>query len=521
MSWNTSTPSRSTCGRQQGARRDHPHPRAHRVEQRDVRARDPAVQHVAADRHGEPAEPALAAADGQRVEQRLGRVLVAAVAGVDHRAVDLFRQQLHRARFGMAHHQHVGVHRVQGHRGVDQRLALAHRADRDRHVDDVGAEPLAGELERGAGAGRVLEEAVDQGAAAQRRVLLFGLAVLLDIALGEVEDIGDVLGRQPFDAQQMPVPVGMGIHKPETIGRGRGCSKVSQAFGSQPLLEGIAGRFRYTLGNYPAARCLAVIARAQSRPFETMKKLLPALVLMSAVAAFAPAGFAAAPVPEFTGGVVPSLAPMLANVTPGVVNIAVKGRVREQNPLLQDPFFRRFFNLPQGQQYQERETQAAGSGVIVDAKPGYVLTNAHVVEDATSIDGHDQGRPQIPGQAGRPRCRYRRRGAEDRARPSDRGAARRFRQAAGRRLRRRHRQSVRARADGHLGHRQRLGPQRPRHRGLRGFHPDRRVDQSRQFRRRAGQPARAADRHQHRDRRRRAAAMSASASRCRSTWRAG
>ena len=117
-----------------------------------------------------------------------------------------------------------------------------------------------------------------------------------------------------------------------------------------------------------------------------MKRVLPTLVLLGAVAAFAPAGFAAAPIPEFTGGVVPSLAPMLSAVTPGVVNIAVKGRVREENPLLQDPFFRRFFNVPQGQQYQERETQAAGSGVIVDANAGYVLTNAHVVENATSIE---------------------------------------------------------------------------------------------------------------------------------------
>jgi Do/DeqQ family serine protease len=116
-----------------------------------------------------------------------------------------------------------------------------------------------------------------------------------------------------------------------------------------------------------------------------MKKLLPALLLFSAVAAFAPAGFAAAPVPEFTGGVVPSLAPMLTNITSGVVNIAVKGQVREQNPLLQDPFFRRFFNIPQGQGYEERETQATGSGVIVDAAQGYVLTNAHVVENQTSI----------------------------------------------------------------------------------------------------------------------------------------
>jgi Do/DeqQ family serine protease len=77
---------------------------------------------------------------------------------------------------------------------------------------------------------------------------------------------------------------------------------------------------------------------------------------------------------------------MLTNVTPGVVNIAVKGRTRDENPLLQDPFFRRFFEgLPNAQRYQEHETQATGSGVIVDAAQGYVLTNAHVVENETSI----------------------------------------------------------------------------------------------------------------------------------------
>jgi S1-C subfamily serine protease len=116
-----------------------------------------------------------------------------------------------------------------------------------------------------------------------------------------------------------------------------------------------------------------------------MKQVLSALMLVGGVAALATPGLAAAPIPEFTGGTVPSLAPMLSTVTPGVVNIAVKGRVREENPLLQDPFFRRFFNLPKGQDYQERETQATGSGVIVDAAQGYVLTNAHVVENETSI----------------------------------------------------------------------------------------------------------------------------------------
>ncbi|HEX3954575.1 MAG TPA: Do family serine endopeptidase [Stellaceae bacterium] len=116
---------------------------------------------------------------------------------------------------------------------------------------------------------------------------------------------------------------------------------------------------------------------------------MSALILMGVAAIVAadvrPAA-AAAPIPEVGGAAVPSLAPMLARITPGVVNIAVKGRVREQNPLLQDPFFRRFFNLPQNQQPEERETQATGSGVIVDAAQGYVLTNGHVVENATRIE---------------------------------------------------------------------------------------------------------------------------------------
>src|SRR3984957_15516388 len=114
-----------------------------------------------------------------------------------------------------------------------------------------------------------------------------------------------------------------------------------------------------------------------------MKRLFSALVLIGAMAGFAPSAMAGA-VPDL-GGAVPSLAPMLKTITPGVVNIAVRGRVREQNPLLQDPFFRQFFNIPKNQQFQERETQATGSGVIVDAAQGYVLTNSHVVANATSI----------------------------------------------------------------------------------------------------------------------------------------
>ena len=86
------------AGRQQRRGRDDAHPGAERVEQDDVGAGDAAMQDVAADRHRQARDAPLGAADGERVEQRLGRMLVRAVAGVDHGAVDLLRQQLDRAR---------------------------------------------------------------------------------------------------------------------------------------------------------------------------------------------------------------------------------------------------------------------------------------------------------------------------------------------------------------------------------------------------------------------------------------
>jgi Do/DeqQ family serine protease len=74
---------------------------------------------------------------------------------------------------------------------------------------------------------------------------------------------------------------------------------------------------------------------------------------------------------------IPTLAPVVDKVVQGVVNIAVSGSVEVQNPLMQDPFFRQFFRLPN--QPMRRQVQAAGSGVIVDAGKGYILTNNHVV----------------------------------------------------------------------------------------------------------------------------------------------
>ena len=95
--------------------------------------------------------------------------------------------------------------------------------------------------------------------------------------------------------------------------------------------------------------------------------------------------FAQAALPgSVDGKVLPSLAPMLERVTPAVVNIATEGKVQIRlNPLFSDPFFRRFFNVPD--QPLERKTQSLGSGVIVDAERGLVLTNNHVIANAIQI----------------------------------------------------------------------------------------------------------------------------------------
>ncbi|MCK8516670.1 DegQ family serine endoprotease [Methylonatrum kenyense] len=84
------------------------------------------------------------------------------------------------------------------------------------------------------------------------------------------------------------------------------------------------------------------------------------------------------------GEPLPSLAPMLERTTPAVVNIATTGRVQlRENPLFQDPFFQRFFDMPE--RPRERATQSLGSGVIIDAERGHILTNHHVIARADEI----------------------------------------------------------------------------------------------------------------------------------------
>lgn len=87
---------------------------------------------------------------------------------------------------------------------------------------------------------------------------------------------------------------------------------------------------------------------------------------------------------EANGTPLPSLAPMLEQSMPAVVNISTSTNIKTQiNPLMNDPVFRRFFNIPNNPQQQQKNS--LGSGVIIDKDQGYVLTNNHVIDKADKI----------------------------------------------------------------------------------------------------------------------------------------
>lgn len=116
---------------------------------------------------------------------------------------------------------------------------------------------------------------------------------------------------------------------------------------------------------------------------------LASTALLAAVVGGTPFAAVSAAIPAAVAGArVPSLAPMIRKVSPAVVTIATRGVMPNDDPDADnqhdDPFHDRFFHDP-GQSADEQPFAAAGSGVIVDAKRGYILTNAHVVDHATSI----------------------------------------------------------------------------------------------------------------------------------------
>ena len=111
-----------------------------------------------------------------------------------------------------------------------------------------------------------------------------------------------------------------------------------------------------------------------------MRLLISALLV---VALCAGRGLAALPA-AVDGAPLPSLAPVLKRVMPGVVNIATYSRVQGVDHWFDDPFFRRFFRLPQLES-DRRRRNSLGSGVVLKAERGLILTNHHVIQDAESI----------------------------------------------------------------------------------------------------------------------------------------
>tara|TARA_R110002072_G_scaffold622_5_gene4819 strand:- start:23897 stop:25291 length:1395 start_codon:yes stop_codon:yes gene_type:complete len=110
------------------------------------------------------------------------------------------------------------------------------------------------------------------------------------------------------------------------------------------------------------------------------------LVLLMTSLAFTSVCFASGfPTRSIEGQLQPSLAPIIEKTAPAVVNIATYTVQKRFNPLLQSPFFRNFFSFPDDVE-ETRRLQSAGSGVIVDAQKGYVLSNHHVIAGSNDIE---------------------------------------------------------------------------------------------------------------------------------------
>jgi hypothetical protein len=142
-------------------------------------------------------------ADGEGIEQRLRRMFVHAVAGIDDaRAADA-RQQMPGTRRGVAQDDHVRGHRFDVQRGVGERFALEDARRRDRHAERVRAQPLFRDFERRAGAGARLVEQVDHGLAAKRRHFLDRPLSDLAHRLGGFQHEMNLVARQIADAQEI------------------------------------------------------------------------------------------------------------------------------------------------------------------------------------------------------------------------------------------------------------------------------------------------------------------------------
>ena len=112
------------------------------------------------------------------------------------------------------------------------------------------------------------------------------------------------------------------------------------------------------------------------------------LLLLTPILLAAMLGLAAPAQAHLTADEVPSLAPLVKESAPAVVIVATQGKLQqpqtqEPHPFFDHPFFERYFG--ERPNPQPRRPRAMGSGVIVDAENGYLLTNHHVIDNAEQI----------------------------------------------------------------------------------------------------------------------------------------
>ena len=178
---------------------------AENVQQADIRAGDARVKDVADDQDALAAHLAPVLSQGEAVQEGLGRVLMHAVAGIDHSQSGPFREEARRAGRRMAHHHDVRTHGRQRASRVRQALALRRRGVGDGEIHHIGAQPLARHLERALGAGRSLEEEVQHRQPLEHIARLVRRAVHRQPVGSALEDDADVDGIEIGHRDQVAV----------------------------------------------------------------------------------------------------------------------------------------------------------------------------------------------------------------------------------------------------------------------------------------------------------------------------